>query len=319
MRQEQERSGLEHEQRNISPFRKLGSGEFIGVPPFSLPKDSGKEEGIRKTRFALRQEDRRDNREEQSSRRENGQKSDGFEPFLNQDQQEGNLFVNNYGGNYAHDMQLNRRRVERVLEIAQLDGRVFLTTLAPSRSRADAQDNELAAKRFLIFDRQTQKAEGENPYKRVVSIPEGWRIEINDQRITEERRERGLAGEKLKRASIRDINNVLKTGVFECVIREKLSSKKDIEFGHKAFGSIGVTLTAVLGCISFAGPNIPIAIGLYLTGQSVVFALVNRIGGLRKIDHPLEMFMPPVEIDKVLRTYAYLAGKERRLVREVTP
>ena len=63
MRQEQERSGLEHEQRNISPFRKLGSGEFIGVPPFSLPKDSGKEEGIRKTRFALRQEDRRDNGE----------------------------------------------------------------------------------------------------------------------------------------------------------------------------------------------------------------------------------------------------------------
>lgn len=36
----------------------------------------------------------------------------------------------------------------------------------------------------------------------------------------------------------------------------------------------------------------------------------------RQTDHPLECFMPPVEVDKVARAYAYLAGKGRTLVRE---
>lgn len=322
MRQEREQPVSKHEGLNANLLRKLGRVEFIGVPPFSLPKDDGREEELRETRLALRRKDRRDNGEEQPSQRENGQNPDGFEPFLNQDQQEGNLFENIYRGNFSHDMLLNRSAVERVLQIAHLNGKVFLTNFQQSRSRSEAQGNELVAKRFGIFDRRAKKPEEENPYKRVVSVPEGWRIEINDQRITEELGQK-LTGEELKRAFIERFNAELRGGLMECVWREKCSSEKDVEksdFKHKFLTSIIIPASLFSFDALTIGINLKSSLS-NLGGTCVAYGLLNIRGKnhenfKRKTDNPLEHILPLIEIDKVGRTFAYLAGKGRTLVRE---
>jgi len=328
MRYEQEKPrgkdlGVKHNRPEID-FEKISipASSFLDAPGALLNLgENDQEAGLRETRLVLRKVDRRGNGGEQFSREDTDQKPNGFEPFLNSEPQEGNLFVNNYGGNYSQRMELNRRGVERTLQIAHLDGKVFLSNFQQSKSRPEAQGNELAAKRFLIFDSKTQKAEEDNPYKRVTSIPEGWRIEINDQRITEELSEQQkLSGEKLQKAFIKNFNQVLNGGIFECVRREKLSSEKDRLFIFKTAKSIVYAVTVAVGQTPMILANSPLGVSLYLGSMPFGFAILNFLNkqslSSRKIDDPLEYFMPPVEIDKVARTFAYLAGKGRRLVRE---
>lgn len=329
MRQEREQSVSDHEDSGINLLRRFSRVEFIGVPPFSLPKDhgEGKEDELVETRLLLSQEDRQDSPEVESSPKNNNHRCGVFEPFLNKEPEEGNLFENNYGGNYVHAMQLNRNAVERALEIAHLGGKVQLTNLQQSKSRSEVQGNELAAKRFLIFDRKTQKAEEENPYKRVVSTPEGWRIEINDQRITEELTEgQKLTGEKLQRSFVNIFNVQLREGLRECVWREKLSSEKDKEFKYKFGYSLAIaSVPPVVDIFLHGGPR-AIAIMYCIAFLWVAKNNIERIMGSdtekitriarENVDSILEFILPPVEVDKVARTFAYLAGKGRTLVRE---
>lgn len=322
MRQEQER------------FRSFDLGVDTNAPrvwnPIDtsvtrLPIEAIRQERVRGVSFSTNQEDNK----EEGSQKENGQKSDGFdpakrgfEPFINPEPQEGNLLENIYRGNFSQKMELNRQRAERVLKIAHLNGKVVLSSLPQSRSRSEVQGNELAAKRFLIFDRKTQKPEEENPYKRVVSTPEGWRIEINDQRITEELSEQQkLSGEKLQKAFVNNFNMQLKDGIRDCVWREKLSSEKDRLFIANFISSILTpavlfSFDALILGINVRNSEFNIAWTLFTYKLVNIFesGLPNR----RKINF-LESFLPPVEIDKVGRTFAYLSGKGRTLVREATP
>lgn len=304
--------------------------ERVNVPgavPSHLPKELfpfGKEdELIEQGHFNIEKEEASEERGGEYSQKTDDYKSHGFEPFVGkepQDSREDNLFVNIYGGNYSQRMKLNRKGVERALEIAHLEGKVFLTSFSEPRSRPEAQGNELAARRFLIYDNKKQRAEEENPYKRVLSVPEGWRIEVNDQRITEDLMEKKLAGETLQKAFVREFNKFVKEGIRESVWREKFSSEKDPRFRQKFFISI---LYGHFPAVLFA----PLAISdppFYATAAlglpALQFAVVNSLSranfGRIHIDNSLEVFMPPVEIDKVARTYAYLVGKGRRLARE---
>ena len=352
MRQEEERFRLSIDRRAVSGSGPLGadtnpprgwnridtSGETFRLDSHSGdPAQRETPESLRvldnERRFWSSQNDGRieNNKEsvgKEGSRKTDVQKHDGFEPFVKNgdngeqgDKEE--LFVNLYGGSYSQKMKLNRRGVERALKIAHLEGQVFLTTLAPSRSRAEAQGNELAAKRFLLFERKTQKAKEENPLKRVVSVPEGWRIEINDQRLTDELTEKKLAGQELQRAFIQRFNGQFKDALKECVWMEKLSSEKDKSFRGKAFFSlINPTGGFILSALDKFDPaTVAIATGSAL----IVFSALNSLTRLfsplplpfgRNIDHVWEFLMSSIEIDKVGRTFAYLEGKGRRLVRE---
>lgn len=92
-----------------------------GVTPSTESREAFR---LREVRLGIYQEDNNGERGEEGSRKGSDQKPDGFEPFLNREFQEEDLFVNNYGGNYAQNMQLNRRGVDRALKIAHLEGKV---------------------------------------------------------------------------------------------------------------------------------------------------------------------------------------------------
>lgn len=301
-------------------------------PPISLSGElfpfggEGQKNKLRETRLALRQQDRRENGVGHPSPKENGQKPDGFEFFVDpQDplqppQQEEILFVNRYNGGFATRMKLNREGVEEVLRIAHLDGQVVLSSFVQSRQQSEVQRNELAAKRFGAFDRRTQKTEEENPYKRVVSTPEGWRIEINDQGITEELTERKLSGEKLQRAFINRFNGQLRKGLMECVWREKFSSEKDKAFKAKFFlDLIYLGMPASLLRLGINEFTIPFSIG----GPFLMYGanrFISRLSYNRDLNYPWDYFLPFVQIDKVGRAFLYLMpviGKGRTLVREI--
>lgn len=268
----------------------------------------------------------------------------GFEPFINGSENgEDNLFVNLYGGDFSQKMALNRKGVEGVLRIAHLDGKIFLTSLQPNRSRAEAHGNELAAKKFLIFGEKSKEAEEENPLARVVSVPQGWRIEINNTRITEELTEKKIGGKQLQRAFINRFNSQLKGALKECVWREKFSSEKDEHFKFKIFFS----LIPILGQIAiqarfFVDPFFSTSVGV---GAVIAnYGIYNLLGELHKrrlrnienaikglypssiprrfslarqnLDSFWEYLMPQVEIDKVARAWTFLSLKGRNLVRE---
>ena len=247
-------------------------------------------------------------------------KQDGFEPFVDPETQEGRLFVNGYNGNFAQRMELNRKGVERVLEIAHLDGTVILTSLIAPRKSSEAQGNELAAKRNLFFGDKIQDENRENPSHRVISIPEGWRIEINDTRILEELKNRNLTGEKLQTEFIKHFNARLNQGMWECIWKEKFSSVKDIGFTRKLYSSTILLALPPVSIVTLGGINflplvifIPVSLGFIGT----VNGFVNSGNRFRKLDAPWEYFMPMVEIDKVARSAVFLTFKGRTLVKEV--
>lgn len=248
---------------------------------------------------------------------------DGFEPFEDPSVGGDLLFINGYRGNFSKDMRLNRGAIERVLEIAHLDGKVVLTSLDPSRKRSvDANpDGSITGKRGLLMGQKIEDVDKE-PLHRVESTPQGWNIEINDKRMVEELSEKGLSGEKLKKEFVKNFNGFVNQGVFEAVRREKLSGEKDGKWEFKvklftslfqvAWWSIGPTLNFVLGNTSLLKSLIQFSI--YYFPFIGFYNGITRDG--RKFDNLFEYFMPFVEVDKVARTFAFLKGKGRNLVKK---
>lgn len=346
MRHERERLRLSTERGGVPDSTLTGGVDTDSPLRWNRIDTSGVTDALWEIRLRLRKEGNREKKEGdvENNKQESVGKTDGFEPFKIDDPNGENLFINQYGGNFYQNMELNRKGMEEVLKIAHLggvDGRsqVILTSFAPSYDKSkEAQGDELAVKRFLFFGDKTQE---DNPYYRVVSIPQGWRIEVNETRITEELMEKKLGGKKLQKAFVNRFNGFLKESLRECIWREKLSSEKDEQFRYKLFwdlvgGAIPFTqitfFTTNPSAVDFlwlvgAVPTIYGArSGLYyLKKLSQRQDMVQKIDPnfkpdsykRRNIDNPLEAFMPYVEIDKVARTFAYLSGKGRKLVKEV--
>lgn len=258
----------------------------------------------------------------------------GFEPFINPEPQDDQLFVNEYNGNFAQQMELNREGVEQLLKIAHLEGKVILTSLNSSRQRSiEANpDGSVTSKRSL-FIRERIEDDKENPLHRAIPIPEGWRIEINDGKIMENLTAKNLTGEKLKKKFAKEFNNQLKQGIKDSIVKEKLTTTKDdsykIKLGTLALVSAGALL---LGTSLFSSMHPILATG----GTIVTFLMANgytnisilifekKLSSLlpispytvRKTDAPWEYFMPLVEVDKVLRSLLFLTFKGKRLVKE---
>jgi len=254
-------------------------------------------------------------------------RADGFEPFVNPEPSENTLFVNGYNGNFTQKMDLNRKGVARVLQIAHLDGQVFLTTLSLNRQKSiEANpDGSVSAKRFLLYQEKAGEDEKDSPLSRVVAVPQGWRIEINDQRLMDELTERKLSGEELKKAFINKFNGFFKAGILKAVWREKMSSEKDEYFRNKLFFSVLCPASQIM--LSVLLRETPLqAVIIDSVIIFTLYGLINlrrrshfraiKFSPARNIDHPLEYFAPLVEIDKVARTFAFLSLKGRKLVRE---
>jgi len=247
-------------------------------------------------------------------------RTDGFEPFVNPEPTENPLFVNGYVGNFAQVMELNRVGIERVLKIAHLDGKVVLVNVSSLRFDAEAQGNELAAKRTPSFGEKIEEDHEENPFLKVVPTPQGWRIEINDARITEELTEKKLSGKKLQKEFIKRFDGHLKEALKECIWREKLSSEKDKYFRLKRFNSLWFASTLIITSVLINPNDLLFNTSFYFISNAIVNLLTNlKIPDkVRKIDALWEYFMPFVEVDKVARSAAFLVVKGRTLVKEVS-
>ena len=253
------------------------------------------------------------------------------------------LFVDGYNGNYAQQMDFNRRGIGRVLRIAHLDGRVVLVSLSTSRERSlEANpDGSVAAKRSFLLGKKMQDENKENPIRRVIPASEGWRIEINDTRIREELEKKKLTGKKLQTEFIKTFNAQFIHGLWGCVWREKLTGVKDKYLKEKMIYTIFLPLVVNSSIFLIIPSFHALGIGLffdlvgyrflnsYLEGRDVARKNMSEIfrkyvpeedfsftPRARKVDSFVESFMPRVEIDKVIRTFAFLQLKGRKLVRE---
>lgn len=264
---------------------------------------------------------------------------DTFEPFINPNPENNpnNLFVNNYGGSYAKNMELDREGIEAVLRIAHLNGKVFFSSMSKSRDRSLEgvnKDGSVEVKKTLMLEDEAQGKDENNPLLRTVPIPEGWRIEINDERMMEELQKKKLTGKKLQGKFVQGFNGVFTAGVFECIRREKLSSVKDRYFREKLMALYMFTIpplqlvSMILMVVKDTDqlePLIEVGSGWFLMNLVVNFYFSHKKKSLeypdsfylsRPIDHLWEYVMPPVEIDKVARTFAILSLPGKKLIRE---
>lgn len=265
------------------------------------------------------------------------QRKNTFEPFINPEHNPNNLFVNNYGGSYGKNMELDRKGIEAVLRIAHLNGKVFLSSMPKSRDRSLEgvnKDGSVEVKKTLMLEDETQGKDENNPLLRTVPIPEGWRIEINDEMMMEELQKKKLTGKKLQGKFVQGFNGVFTTSVFECIRREKLSSVKDRHFREKLMALYALTVPplqlASMILVMFRDADqleslIEIGSAYFLITLVGNFYMDHKKKSLeypdsfylsRPIDHPWEYILPPVEIDKVARTLVLLSLPGKKLVKE---
>lgn len=273
-------------------------------------------------------------------------KSNKFEPFeIPEEDQEKRLFVNAYHGHCARDMELNRKAIERILKIAHLDGFVSLTSLVLLRNRildGVNADGSTPVKKFVFWGEKLDE-EKDNPYSKVVSTPEGWRIQINDQRIMEELMDKKMDPKKRQKTFINNFNTLVLNGLGNCIVKEKLSSIKDKRFKQKLILSLmnpALQFSLMFGIdlkkIIIASAATLIIYGAWngldqmheeerkrfdrlfneLAEAYSVKLRSNSSFKARKLDHPWEYIFPKIEIDKVIEAFAYLNIFGQKLVRE---
>jgi hypothetical protein len=274
-----------------------------------------------------------------------------FEPFeIPEGDQENNLFVNSYHGHHAKDLELNRRAVEKVLRLAHLDGQVFLSSLPLSRNRSlDANaDGSVSAKKSIFWGEKLDE-EKDNPYYRASNILQGWKIEINDQRMMDELMEKKIDPKKRQKIFINKFNSFTMSGLERCIRKEKLSSVKDRYLKNKLISSLiapAIQMGIILRPSNFALAKYNhwedvfwatfatfITYFLMNLSSSMIKKIIEHPYGQReekssqklnlkkssinrKLDHPWEWIMPEVEIDKVVGSFAYLNVFGQKLIRE---
>lgn len=254
--------------------------------------------------------------------------SGDWEPFSTNTEPD-QKFINLYGGNYAEDMELNRRKVEQLISVSALQGVVVLESLSQARRRAiDINpDGSVTSKKRLFWGEKPE--DKENPYHKITSIPEGWKIEICDQRIRDELSEKH-SGEQLRKEFAESFNRHLREGIWEGVWNEKIKGQKDPFFRTKIitslmFPAISTSLSASGGFTIYDLYSIlPVLVGYAAINFSSrfqdkdlerlrQFIRTPKIG--RNLESFYEYFMPRVEIDRVLRGFAFANLKGRNLIR----
>ena len=262
---------------------------------------------------------------------------DGFEPFIS-DSQPGDRFINLYNGAFSQQMKLNRRKAEEFIRIAGLEGSIVLTSVPRSRIRnIDVNpDGTVTARKSLSHGESPKEWVEEKPV-RAISIPEGWRIEVCDQLIMDELLSQETR-KPLDKRFVERINPEVRSILQRIVIREKLTREKDADFRLRLAETVGTTFLITSLSVNrwlFRFPLETSTIGYeifsFIAWHLIFYAGINLLGfinrgGLRNIkilerrnirnNNILpEMFGPPVEYDRVLRSLLYANLKGRNLVK----
>lgn len=215
------------------------------------------------------------------------------------------------------------------LKVAGLGGNVVLTSFSYSRTRSiEANpDGSVAAKRRLFWGEKPEDVE--NPYHRVTSIPEGWRIEICDQKIRDELSEK-YSGEKLQKKFVAKFNQHLRAGLWQAVWKEKLSFAQDNLRPIKAVVSFFPLMAESIRFIingDLGSHTLPIDIAMEVIGYFMIYNVGLNIATIiydniyysnvskRNLTSFYETFMPLLEVDRAARAFCYLNLKGRNLVR----
>lgn len=223
-----------------------------------------------------------------------------YEPFTREIVR-GHKFVNFYSGEFSAQMELNRQAVERLLAISAIDGIVVFTGLT-SRDQQPAANAE--STEALLYTTEP--------------TPNGWRIEIDDTRISENS---GEDDQRLKMLRFGDsFNLLLRRSLREIIIRDKLSGVKDINSRKKAFSSLSIfvmqsVITQLNGTQWYDIPEV-------IAATSASYGAANLLSRYRanrlarnSLTSKYEYFMPLFEIDRAARGLTYLNIHGRKLVR----
>ena len=257
-----------------------------------------------------------------------------FEPFVQTEEPQRfypprrHRFINNYGGPYAMKMELNRTAVERFIQLSRLEGNITLSSLPYSRTRSYLEinpDATVSAKRGLTLG-QNNLEEEENPYYRVIATGDGWAVQINGQRILQEINDNPSGKNKDVDRFSKEFNRLLRHALSECVVKEKLTSTKDMFFYDKLFTTITQpAIAAVLSSVTSHGNIQEFVSDLGFRMVVTIPIVYGLVDFMKRKNNPayletnprqgVEVFLPPVLIEDVIIGKGYLDFKGRTLVR----
>jgi len=301
-----------------------GDSKRMQVAPFSLETRSilRQPEDLFGSEMALSRPEPSSSEEEKERlpQEEGENRQDGFEPFLTDPQPDTQRFINIYGGNYSQQMELNRLSVEELMRVGAYKGQIILTSLPPLRKRSlDINaDGSATAKRRLFWGEKVEDEETIRPYQ-VLPIPQGWRVEINDQEILDDLT-RQESRKPLEKRFVAEFNRNLRSALFE-ILRKEKTGNRDTMFKLRIFATF-LPLVAVFPVLS---DGLTADDTLWIIGSCVSnYVFVNMLGifshnnptvNFRNLESPYEIFMPQLEIDRWARGAAYLTLKGRNLAR----
>lgn len=257
-----------------------------------------------------------------------------FEPLTQIEEPQGfyppgkHRFINSYGGPYATKMELNRTAVERFIQLSRLEGNITLSSLPYSRSRGYLEinpDATVSAKRGLTIDQKNLEEE-DNPYYRVIATGDGWAVQINGQRILQEVNDKPNKKIKDEDRFSREFNRFLRHALSECVVKEKLSSAKDMFFYDKLVS----TLVQPAIAVAFSAASHHGSIREFISDLAfrmvvvvpITYGLINFMKEKSGLAHyetnsrqGAEIFLPPLRVEDVIIGKGYLDFKGRTLIR----
>lgn len=246
-----------------------------------------------------------------------------WEPFCSEPTA-GQKFVNLYGGPFAQQLELNRTNAERLIVVAAISGQIILSDIPMDRKRyldGVNPDGSVTVRRQLFFGQKIDQEKSDKKQSLVTAIPQGWKIEIPGQEILETLA-RQKSNRPLNERFTGKVNERLRVSLNEIILREKLTSKNNAELRLRIFASILPPLYT-LGFDILIGINKAIAnLRKDLIVIFIAYGVFNSVlpsleedYTKRSIGSWYEHFMPPVEIDRVIRGLAFVNGKGRNLVR----
>ncbi len=236
-----------------------------------------------------------------------------WEPFLLEPSPE-DRFVNLYGGPFSQQMELNRKNVERFIEVAGLEGNITLVDVPRDRRAAGVSVTSVTPEGTATAG----KVKSAEKRKTAHSTSEGWRIEIPGEDILDELSRKESKNPLDQRFTAR-FSQLIRDSMREILLREKLTSEKHSMF-WRIFGSSTPwwgLLSASVTDGSISSSDLVWAIGI----AGVYYPFMNLLPKPAQIPRSrenlsfYEYFLPFIELDRVLRGLAFVNLKGRNLIR----
>lgn len=242
-------------------------------------------------------------------------------------------FVCTYGGNFAEALEIDVHQVNKFLDIASLDGRVLFQESKVRRPQPVPEginpDGSVTGRGSL---RWGQKIEGyvenkkQNPYFQVEPDEAGWVISVNGGLIQEDLTKRGLGGREMIRPFASKFNYYTSVGLREALLKDKFTTSGDPKLRGRLVGTLFYIWIAT------PGPGIGWNVLSWSTLASLLFLdnylfhlenedefrKLKRSGNQgrifpwnrRTVKNRLEIFAPPLELDRTMLAYGYLDWKK---------